>query len=157
MRPAALQSRNQILEILELTIDRQLTGVASLHLRRQLLFLRYVANILALRSHINHVFLADNRVARIYDRCSTLTRRSGICALEIGRPYNIQALMVQAYVPCKMPPWLLRKINFRLDVTNRRKKSCRTTELKLRSVPVEYVQEHTTVYTGGSITGERSG
>ena len=49
-------------------------GMTSLHLRRQLLLLRYVAEILVLSSHIHHVLLANHRLSRIYDRRSTSTR-----------------------------------------------------------------------------------
>ena len=77
-------------------------GMTCLDLRHQMLLLTYVAKILALPNHKNHVFLANTRLDRVYDHHSTFTRPGGIRALEIA---HIEAPMVQAYVPCKVPPW----------------------------------------------------
>ena len=70
---------------------------------------------------------------------------------------HIEAPMVQAYVPCKVPPWLHRKRNCRLYVASKSKKLCHPAELKLlfRSVLVEYVEESTTEYNDGLKTESR--
>ena len=49
-------------------------------------------------AHLNDVLLANNGLARVYDRRSTFTRPTCIRVLEIARDYNVQAPMIQAYV-----------------------------------------------------------
>ena len=102
-------------------------GMISLDLRRQLLLLIYVAKILTVPSHTNHVLLANNRLVRIYDRRSTFTRRAGICPLEHTGADSLSLSSVRS----APSPKLLRKPNCRLDVTNRYKILCHHTELKL--------------------------
>ena len=65
------------------------------------------------------MLLANNNLAKVYDHRPTFTRPAGIRALETVRRYNIEAPMVQACDPYKLPPWLLRKPNYRLDVAGK--------------------------------------
>ena len=105
------------------------------------MLLRYVAEILALASHINHVLLANNSLARVYDQLSYVHQAS---AFEVARRYNMQAPMVQAYVLFEMPPWMLRKPNCRLNVASISKKSRHPTVMKFTFRSVSYT--HLDVY-----------
>ena len=60
---------------------------------------RHVAKneISVLRSHINYVSIANNRLVIKYNRCCT----------RLARRYNIQTPMVIEHVPCEVPPSLL--------------------------------------------------
>lgn len=129
-------------------------GMMSLQLRRQLLLLRYVAKILTLPRHLNHVSIVKHKLAEVYSRRHTPSRPASIRALELCRCYNIQVPSVQACAPCKVPPWLLKELKCRLDVASRCMNSCSSTELKLHflSVIEEYLEDHTIIYTDGSKT-----
>ena len=59
-------------------------GMTSLHLRRQLLLLRYVTKFLPIPSHIIYLLHGNHRLASIYDCRSTFTESTGIRALEIA-------------------------------------------------------------------------
>ena len=69
----------------------------------------YVVKIVILKSQINHVLIANNILAGIYNHPCTFTRSTDIHALELARRYNIHALEIarryniQAHVYCKAP------------------------------------------------------
>ena len=60
-------------------------GMTSLHLRRQSLLLRYVAKIVAVPSHMNHVLIANNRLAMNTTAPLLVHWAFGIRAIEISR------------------------------------------------------------------------
>ena len=114
---------------------------------------------MCIRDSINHVLLANNRRASVCDCCPTFVRPSSNRAFEISRCYNIEAPTVQAYAPCEVSPWLLRKPNWGLEVASRSKKSFYPTKLNplFRSDLEKYVEKHTVVYNDRSKTESEVG
>ena len=130
--------------------------MTSLHLRHQLLLLRFVAKILALPSQNNYVLPANNRLGRVYDLRSSFITPADIRAFEIARRYNPTTSSCRcAIVSSVRKAFLAASQNKCLaGFRSTSKKSCHLTKLKLlvRSVLVEYIKQHTIVYTVGSLT-----